>query len=68
MTSGILERLLMAAGFVLVRGTLSGPGPDQTSHPLLYVAVPCVIIGSLQTEWDAAPQPIGKKRGPYEQD
>ena len=47
--------LMMAVGFVLVRrGSLSGPGLDQMSHLLLYVVIPCVIIDSLQVEWDAA--------------
>ena len=47
--------LLMGAGFVLFRrGTLNGEGLAQMTHLLLYVVTPCIIIRSLQTDWDSA--------------
>ena len=47
--------LLMGVGFVLFRrGSLDGTGLAQMTHLLLYVVTPCVIINSLQTDWDSA--------------
>ena len=47
--------LLMGVGFVLFRrGRLNGIGLSQMTHLLLYVVTPCIIINSLQADWDSA--------------
>lgn len=47
--------LMMGVGFLLARlGRLTKEGIGQMSHILLYVVTPCIVINSLQTDYDAA--------------